>query len=393
MKILLKNCPIYQGEQADILVEDGIISGIGQYDTAADQVYDMSGYAAVLPGFIDAHMHLVTGNIPYSDEFLRVWAKAGVTTLRDLGVGDDLKTHPTEAFLRFRDQTEQDPACAQCLTSGRFVVVEGGYGNAMMDTLTGYGCKTPEDCTRAVNELIDMGCDGIKTAVDRGSPMFGGLKPLPSVDLLTAMREAAEARGVWCCAHVLEADLVERLLDAGFTQLAHMPTDYMSDALLERMVAQHVSVVPTISAVDAPRPPLPEDTELPPLPEGMEPPPMPDTKAQERQCVDNVAKFVKLGGTVAVGTDAMRMEVQPQVAGMPIRELQLLHEAGLSVEQVVDAATIHAAEVCGLASQIGSISVDKRANLIAIRQPLDSSFEALRHVDFVMNRGAVIVNS
>ena len=350
MKTLLKNCALRSGVQTDILVEDGLIAGIGSFATA-DQVYDMTGYAAVLPGFIDAHMHLITGNVPYEDTFLRAWAQAGVTTLRDLGVGDDMRTHPTEKFIAFRDKAAEDPECAQCLTSGRFVAADGGYGNAMMDTLTGYGCKTPQDCTDAVNELLDIGCDGIKTAVDRGGPMFGGEKPLLTTELLTAMREAAEQRGVWCCAHVLESDLVERLLDAGFTQLAHMPIDRMSDETLERMVRQHVSVVPTICAVDAPRPPLPEGVELPPLPEGIE---MPDTKAQERQCVDNVARFVKLGGKVAVGTDAMRMEIQPEVAGMPLRELRLLHEAGLSVDEVIDAATINAAEVCGIADQVGT---------------------------------------
>lgn len=388
MKTLLKNCALHSGERADILVEDGLIAGIGSFATA-DQVYDMTGYAAVLPGFIDAHMHLITGNIPYEDTFLRAWAQAGVTTLRDLGVGDDMRTHPIEKFIAFRDKAAEDPECAQCLTSGRFVAADGGYGNAMMDTLTGYGCKTPQDCADAVNELLDIGCDGIKTAIDRGGPMFGGEKPLLTTELLTAMREAAEQRGVWCCAHVLEAALVERLLDACFTQLAHMPIDRMSDETLERMVRQHVSVVPTICAVDAPRPPLPEGVELPPLPEGIE---MPDTKAQERQCVDNVARFVKLGGKVAVGTDTMRMEIQPEVAGMPLRELRLLHEAGLSIDEVIDAATINAAEVCGIADQVGSIAVGKRANLIAVKDPIDEGFDALAHVEFVMNRGVVIKN-
>ena len=128
---------------------------------------------------------------------------------------------------------------------------------------------------------------------------------------------------------------------------------------------------------------------MPPLPEGIE---MPDTKTQERQCVDNVARFVKLGGKVAVGTDAMRMEIQPEVAGMPLRELRLLHEAGLSVDEVIDAATINAAEVCGIADQVGSIAVGKRANLIAVKDPIDEGFDALAHVEFVMNRGIVIKN-
>ncbi len=58
--------------------------------------------------------------------------------------------------------------------------------------------------------------------------------------------------------------------------------------------------------------------------------------------------LVKLGGKVAVGTDAMRMEIQPEVAGMPLWELRLLHEAGLSVDEVIDAATINAARSAAL---------------------------------------------
>ena len=51
MKILLKHANIYGGDTADILVEDGKITGIGSFDSA-DEIHDMSGYAAVLPGVI-----------------------------------------------------------------------------------------------------------------------------------------------------------------------------------------------------------------------------------------------------------------------------------------------------------------------------------------------------
>lgn len=66
MKTLLKQANVFGGQTVDILVEDGIITGIGSFDTA-DEVVDLSGYAAVLPGVIDAHMHIVTGPIEYND--------------------------------------------------------------------------------------------------------------------------------------------------------------------------------------------------------------------------------------------------------------------------------------------------------------------------------------
>ncbi len=390
MKILLKNAKIFGGETADILVEDGIITGIGSYDTA-DEIHDMSGYASVLPGVIDAHMHIVTGDITYNDAALRSWAQAGVTTVRDMGIGNDRKEHPTQEFLAYRD-TIENSECAHCLTAGRFVAQYHGLNHIMSDGAeTGYGCQTPEDCRNAVNELIDMGCDGIKTSVGRG--MRGNQEPL-EVEKLKAIADTAKARGVWCSAHVLDAELVERLLDAGIPEFAHMPTDHVSDELLDRMVTQGVTCTPTLCSITAPPPPMPKDAKMPPMggPGGMPPMMMsgPSKQEQEAICLDNTARFVKRGGMVAVGTDTMRMESQPHVAKMPVEELVLLYKAGLSIPEVMDAATINAAKLCKIDDQVGSIAVGKQANIIAVKNEIDETFEALSHVEFVMNRGKVI---
>jgi imidazolonepropionase-like amidohydrolase len=388
MKILLKNAKIYGGDTADILVEDGTITGIGSFDTA-DEVHDMTGYASVLPGIIDAHIHIVTGDIEYNDRALRSWAQAGVTTVRDLGIGNDKNQHPTEEFLAYR-ATIETPECAHCLTCGRFVAEYHGLNHIMSDGAeTGYGCKTPEDAAAAVNELIDMGCDGIKTSVGQG---MDGTGSVLSVEKLKAIADTAKARGVWCTAHVLDSELVPRLLDAGIPEFAHMPTDHMPDDLLKRMVDQGVTCTPTLCTIKAPRPPMPEGAKLPPMPKDMKMPPMPmiDPDEQEKTVVDNTRRFIEYGGMVAVGTDTMRMESQPHVATMPLRELQLLHQAGLSVSQVIDAATINAAKLCKIDDQVGSIAVGKKANIIAVKAPIDETFEALSHVEFVMNRGTVI---
>ena len=390
MKTLLKHCKIYGGETADILVEDGIISGIGSFDTA-DETYDMSTYASVLPGVIDAHMHIVTGDIEYNDRALRSWAQSGVTTVRDLGIGNDRNEHPTEEFLAYRKTIADDPESAECLTCGRFVAEYHGLNHIMSDGAeTGYGCRTPEDAANAVNELIDMGCEGIKTSVGRGMDEKSSVL---SVEKLKAIANTAKSRGVWCTAHVLDSKLVPRLLEAGIPEFAHMPTDHMSDELLDRMAAQGVVVCPTLCTIKAPRPPMPKGATPPPMPKNMPPMPKVDLDEQEHTVVDNTARFLRKGGMVCVGTDTMRMESQPHVAAMPIRELQLLHRAGLSVSQVIDAATINAAKFCKADDRIGSIAVGKQANIIAVKDAIDETFSALSHVEFVMNLGCVIKQS
>lgn len=394
MKTLLKNAKIYGGETADILVEEGIIAGIGSFDTA-DLVVDMSGFAHVLPGVIDAHMHIVTGDIEYNDRALRSWAQSGVTAVRDLGIGTDKTEHPTQEFLEYRKTIEADPNSAQCITCGRFVAQYKGLNHVMSDGAeTGYGCATPEDAVNAVNELIDMGCEGIKTSVGRG---MDGKSEVLDVPKLKAIADTAKARGVWCTAHVLDAELVPRLLEAGIPELAHMPTDYVSDEILKEIADKKIPVVPTLCSINAPRPPMPEGAKppkMPGMPGGpggpMPPMMMKDPKEQEKICVDNCRRFHEFGGMLVVGTDTMRMESQPHVATMPVREFQLLHEAGLTVDEVIEAATINAARVCFLDKKMGSIEVGKKANIIAVKDPIDERFEALSHVEFVMNLGTII---
>ena len=387
MSILLKNARIYGGDTADILVEDGKITGIGSFDSA-DEIHDMSGYAAVLPGVIDAHMHIVTGDIEYNDRALRAWAQAGVTTVRDMGIGSDRNEHPTQEFLAYRETIEV-PECAHCLTAGRFVAQYHGLNHVMSDGAeTGYGCKTPEDAVNAVNELLDMGCDGIKTSIGRG--MDGKSVPMET-EKLRAIADTAKARGVWVSCHVLDAEFIPALLEAGMPEFAHMPTDHVSDELLKAMADAGVTCTPTLMSINAPRPPMPKGAKppkMPPMPKDM--PPMKSPQEQEDICVDNTRRFLAFGGMVAVGTDTMRMESQPHVACMPVRELQLLHKAGLSVPQVIDAATINAAKLCKIDDQVGSIAVGKQANIIAVKSGIDETFEALSHVEFVMNRGTVI---
>ncbi len=54
-------------------------------------------------------------------------------------------------------------------------------------------------------------------------------------------------------------------------------------------------------------------------------------------------------------------------------EMQRLAAAGLSLRQIFDAATLHNAQAFGLAAQVGSIEVGKRANLLLLAQsPLHS---------------------
>lgn len=386
---LLKNAQIYDkagwGRHEDIFVNDGVIERyMGQ---KAGDTYDMTGYE-VFPGLFDAHMHIVTGDIEYNDVSLKYWAQSGVLVVRDLGLGNP---KPLEDFLAYRE-TVDNPECAKCLTCGRFVTADHGYCHIMPDgSVNGLGVKSTQEAKDAVNYLLDAGCEGIKTAMDMG---FGSTNIL-SQDELVAIAEESRKRGVWCCAHVLKAEYLPPLIKAGVTELAHIPTDYISDEILSEMVQKNIAVTPTLCTINAPKPPM---GDMPKPPVGGSPgggmPPMPEVNKdkQEAVAIDNVARFFKMGGKIAVGTDTMRMEAMSEPVGVPVGELRLLYKAGMSVEDVIDAATINAAEVCGIGESYGTVEPGKVANIIAVKSPLDETFEALEHVEFVMSRGEIIKN-
>jgi hypothetical protein len=84
-----------------------------------------------------------------------------------------------------------------------------------------------------------------------------------------------------------------------------------------------------------------------------------------------VRNFHAAGGRVAVGSDA---GFSYQLYGFAfIRELELLHEAGLSALDVIKAATQDGAQLLGIGSDVGTVAVGKKADLLLIAEnPLEN---------------------
>ena len=393
--ICLKNGVLSDGRlwnvKSDILVdsEENRIIDIGP-ELSGDENIDLAGYT-VLPGLFDAHVHIVTGHIKYNDTALKNWAQAGVLTVRDLGLGDG--TRACDGYLAWRE-TVRTPQCAEILTAGQAIAAVGGYMHRMGPDENGIGVTTPEEARSAIVKQLTDGCDGVKTAMD--IDMMDENTPQLSPETVRAIADAAKEMNVWCCAHVLRSRFLRVLVDNGIPEMAHMVTDPIPEDLLDEMAVKNVAVTCTLQTINAPRPEL-SPKEMEEMAEKMKnaPPrkmePI-DTVQQERDAIENARRFHEKGGMLVMGTDTMRMEQTPEVARVPIKEFQLLHQAGLSVQEVLATATCNAAKVCKVDDRLGSIEVGKQANLIAIRSPLDETFEALSHVEFVMNRGVVIRN-
>jgi len=340
---------------AVLVIRGDRILGVGRRVNATiptdARVIDVSG-ATILPGFINAHVHR-----GYSEANLKAWAQAGVTTVRDLGVApwDD-------AFVR-RDALLTDPTNARLVAAGPLVTVPGGYPMVPWG-MAGLAVTSPQDAISQTNRLLDTGADIIKIAIDSGGT-FGRQIPILSPEEAAAIVQAAHARGARVSAHVLRTEDLARGLDAGADDIAHMVEDRVSDALIGRMVATGTYWVPTLE--------LWQRVELP-----------------SKRPVTNLGRFVAAGGQVALGTDYAGYAATFDL-GMPVTEIGLMAEAGMTPMQIIVAATKNAAIVCGLGRELGTLEPGKLADVLVVDGDPLADLHALTQPRLVLRDGVIIM--
>jgi imidazolonepropionase-like amidohydrolase len=280
-----------------------------------------------------------------------------VTTVRDLGVApwDD-------AFVR-RDALRADPANARLVAAGPLVTVPGGYPMVPWG-MAGLAVTSPPDAIAQTNRLLDAGADIIKIAIDSGGS-FGRQIPVLSPQEAAAIVQTAHARGARVSAHVLRTTDLARALDAGVDDIAHMVEDRVSDALISRMAAASVYWVPTLE--------LWQRVGLP-----------------GKQPVTNLGRFVAAGGQVALGTDYAGYAAEFDL-GMPVTEIGLMAEAGMTPMQIIVAATKNAAIVCGLGRELGTLEPDKLADVSVVAGNPLTDLAALTKPRLVLRDGVIIM--
>jgi imidazolonepropionase-like amidohydrolase len=341
--------------RADCLrVENGRITAIGGSEIAqpGDTLIDGAG-STVLPGLIDAHVHLAPGSTQLAATF-------GVTTLIDQFSMPEVIAAERALGSDFR-------------TSSIGATAPGGHPTIAFPPfpyVTG-----PDDAKQFVADRIAEGADHLKLIYDDGSGAMLNIPTLDS-DTVRALSDEAHAHGLKVVAHVSTAAGAVMVAACGIDVLAHAPSDLMSASDVEAIVSAGVAVIATLDIVDgfngrSGRLPLLDEAEL------MERmpsrwrrvldrqsrrwmPPQPPDGAAARA---NTLALLRAGVPVLAGTDAPNPGL---VFGASLhRELGHLVGAGLTPAEAIAAATSTPAEVFGLADR-GRLVIGARADLVLV---------------------------
>lgn len=380
-----------------ITVTDGRITaiddGLARTFAAGVRVIDLST-KTVLPGLIDAHVHL-TGDPggDFRDEAVettessvvtgaknaRITALAGFTTVRDLGSA-------TLAGFALRDGTAKGfiPG-PRILSVGSAISIIGGHGdvsgfrpevNAALDANN--TCTGAVQCAERVREASKRGADVIKITATGGvlSQQGRGLGKHFTDEEMASIVSTAHGLGLKVAAHAHSASGVEGAVRAGVDSIEH--GTFADAAGLKEMKARGTWFVPTLMAFTGIRERLGKNVYTPTV------------EAKVRETLSHVGEALKaaraLGVRVAFGTDAGVFE-----HGRNAEEFaQLVSYGGMTPAQALASATTDAAMLLGLENQVGRIAPGYSADMIAVDGDPLTDVRVLEKVKFVMVRGRVI---
>lgn len=381
-----------------IVIEDGRIRSIESGFVRADgaTVIELPE-AFVMPGLIDGHVHVQFGGNDYSGDLattedgvvvLRAYAEArralmaGFTTIRDLAGDPDVVFDLREAIDR---GIVQGP---RIVASGRAIVPTGGgivHGLRLRRDVRGElensnletPCNGPSDCARVTRRVIAEGADVVKIIVT-GSILEPKLTQQMTDAEVVAIVDAARGLGRSASAAALGPASIRTAVRAGVRSIEH--GSFADDESIELLARSGVYLVPTLTSVELLEHLARGNPSIPPIARD-------NVMAAAAHVPDLLRRASRKGVKIAFGTD-----IKVGMFGRNDHEFALLKAAGVSETEMIRAATSVAAEMLGIADEVGTLIPGKRADIIAVsRDPL-VDIGALDEAIFVMKGGEVVLD-
>lgn len=278
MKIIFRQATVFDGwdarlaENRDVVVENGVITAIGDHGMLTDdaEVVECGG-RVLMPGLIDCHVHIyaTTPNVQafrtmpptyaahYSSRFMAHALKCGFTTVRDVGGGDIGAAKALEEKMvvgprlffggRALSQTgghgdlrhaEEDGVlhCCGCGAGDNLITV-------VVDGVDAVRAATREELRRGAHHIKIMGSGGVASPTD----------PLERCQFadeeILAIVDEAKRWGTYVAAHCHPAEAIRRSAALGVRSIEH---GSLIDAPTAAFVAQQDAfVVPTLATAFA----------------------------------------------------------------------------------------------------------------------------------------------
>ncbi|MBW8813398.1 MAG: amidohydrolase family protein [Caulobacterales bacterium] len=386
---LVRDVRLFDGdrvqEHRSVLFQDGVIVRVSdrRLNAPGAEVVDGRG-RTLLPGLIDAHVHLLGD----AEGALRQSARFGVTTVLDMFSGP--KT--LEAVRKLRADPQAGLADARV----------AGYGatapGSLLSRMTGQPWPTvdgPAEAEAWVDARIAEGSDYIKVVYDENE---GG--PL-SQDTLAAIVRAAHQRGRLVVVHVLAEAKAREAIAAGADGLAHLFIGDAAGADFPDLAAQaHVFITPTLTILhslcgEPVEPGLLSDPRIAARLRDQDKPLMAKapTPSRNHLCAASRAVLAPLAARrvpILAGTDTAPRPIGPYgVLGFGATlhaELALLTDDGLTPLQALTAATSAPADAFRLNDR-GRIQPGRRADLLLVEGDPTKDIRMSRNIVAVWVRG------
>lgn len=383
-------------DNAAIVVQGDRIITLGGSSLPADaKVIDL-GNATLLPGFIDAHVHL-DGELQkdffrgfhtnmfrfpveqshYAAQYAKRTLEAGFTTVRNLGAGD------------FLDIGLRNAINANVITGPRMITAAHSVGSTgghcdnspfPPDVIEPSGpiegvCNGADECRAAVRYQMKWGADVIKICASGGVLSEADPVDVPQLttDELDAIMSEAHAWKKKVAAHSHGDVAAKMAIDAGVDSIEH--GSFLSEQTLQLMKSKGTYLVPTRLAVYWVNK------------EAANYPPAIAEKARAAFAAHEkmFRTALKVGVPIALGTDS---GVSPH--GMNAKEFALLVEIGMSPSAALISGTRESAKLLGIDAEVGTLEAGKIADIVAVPGNVLENIAATEAPVFVMKHGQVV---
>lgn len=394
----------YDSEQNVILkdqiihVENNKILNIGEDIKIPDsaKVIDLSNYT-VLPGFIDAHTHVLFDQKPQDDfavhsistlvlesQALRTlrgakraqtYLDVGITSIKDLGnSGEFLDVALRDAINEGTIDGPRIFAAGQIMSSsgGQIYGVQSEHKDLV--DLEYRIIKSSSEAINAVREHINQGVDVIKICADN----------LPNNTRLTfdeirSITETAHNYGLTVTAHSISNRSALEAIKAGVDGIEH--GFFLPDSTLNLMAENNVFLVPTENS----RKYMNRYYEI----VGSSPEELTWIDGYMSDMKERLTKAIDLGVTIVAGSDNYTdIGVSRGVSSQDM--FRTYYEAGMKPLNILQSATYLSAKSLKKQNEIGVLKSGAFADIIAIEGNIEKNFvESIENVKFVMKNGKV----